>query len=204
MGGPIPQAVSQRQSLSPVPYIPIQKWLMNSHWPVVDSHYELQVNWGAVKTSPSSALPGAMAAPCRRAGSAQPTCHFDCCRWLRPHRGEFAKTPHSVELGSWYHLLWLWFCALTGRFVVIEISQVGCHLSLKASQGNTAKSYIRKKGRWEKGWRKPAPELRLQQCRGLQGVSGGALPPTPLLGSPERRPSPSTFPVGIWCSQQNP
>lgn len=70
--------------------------------------------------------------------------------------GESAKTPRLVELGTWYHLLWLWVCALTERFVVIEISQVGCCLSKSASQGSRAKSYLRKKGRWEKGWRKPA------------------------------------------------
>lgn len=138
-----------------------------------------------MKTIPGFALPGAEAAPCRRAGPAQPTCHFDCCLWLRPHRGEFAKTPHSVALGSWYHLLWLWFCALTGRFVVIEISQVGCRLSLKVSQGNTAKSYIRKKGRWEKGWRKveeASPRAAITAMQGITGSFRGSFTPHPTPG----------------------
>ena len=79
-------------------------------------------------------------------------------------------------------------------------------LSKSASQRSTAKSYIRKKGRWEKGWGKTAPELCLQQCRGLQGGFRGSFIPQPLflLGSPERQHSPCTFPVGILCSQQNP
>lgn len=40
----------------------------------------------------------------------------------------------SVESGIWYFPLSLWVCALTGSFVVIEISHVGCCLSLKVSQ----------------------------------------------------------------------
>lgn len=94
-----------------------------------------------MNTSLGSALPWAKAAPCRRAGSAQPTCHFDCCLWLRPHRGEFAKTPHSVGLGSWYHLLWLWFCALTGRFLrlaVVSPSESARGTQPKATSGRKA------------------------------------------------------------------
>lgn len=98
------------------------------------------------------------------------------------HTGVSLQTPHSLELGSWYHLLWIWFCAPTGRFVVIEISQVGCRLSLKVSQGNTAKSYIRKKGRWEKGWRKPAPELAITAMQGITGSFRGSVTPHPTPG----------------------
>lgn len=84
---------------------------------------------------PALYFPGLKQLSCGRAGyTAQPTCHFYSCFWLRPHRGEFAKTAHSVELGIWYRPLWLYVCALTGRFVVIEISQVSCCLSLKVSQ----------------------------------------------------------------------
>lgn len=48
---------------------------------------------------------------------------------------------------------------------------------------STAKSYIRKKGQWEREWTEPVPELWLQQCRRSQWVFRGSVInfPPPLL-----------------------
>lgn len=87
-----------------------------------------------MRTRPSHVLPGAEVATFGRPGYSTANLPFFLLSLAQAHRGELAKTPHSVELDVWYHLLWLQVCALTGSFVVIEISQVGCCLSLKVSQ----------------------------------------------------------------------
>lgn len=203
MGGPIPQAVFQRQSLTPVPYIPIRKWLTNSQGLVVDSHDQLQVN--RVPWKPALAL------------------HFPGPRQLHAEGLAQHSQPailivvfgadHTGVSVQRHPTQWDWAVGTTFFGSGVVPSQ-GDSLSLRfprlavVSPSESAGEHGQKLHQEERpvggGWGKPAPELRLQQCRGLQGVSGGALPPTPLLGSPERRPSPSTFPVGIRRSQQNP
>lgn len=96
------------------------------------------------------------------------------------------------------------------RFLMLAVV---CPSKSASQRGrSTTKSCIWKKGRWEKGWRRPALSCDYSKTGDYSKFSGGALSfPPPhmhsslcLRGSPERQSSFSTFPVGIQHSQQNP
>lgn len=141
----------------------------------------------------------------RRAGCRKPPCHFYCA-WLRPQRGEFAKPPHSNGIGAFGTTLFGSVCALTGRLVVLKIAQVGCCLSLQVSQPargrSTTKSYRRKKGRWKKRWRMPAPKPWLQ--RDFRGALSSLRTPLCLRGSPGRQHPCLPFPWEFRAASRTP